>query len=356
MTDASGCTTEQPFLVNVVFPVVLEATANQVSCYGKQNGSITLNVSGGAKPYTINWVDGSSEASRTGLGAGTYAVTVTDAMNQQQDTTITLVEQAQIEVALTASVCEGNSYSFNNEELTTEGSYTATFQSVDGCDSVVTVSLTVNPVFETTETAAICQGETYPFAGEDLTVAGKYNNNLTSVTGCDSIVTLNLTVNPLPGTPVITQSGNTLSSSAATGNQWWKDGAELMGETGSSLEIATSGNYSVTVTSDKGCSSPSATYNATYTGIDSYETTGIRCNVYPNPNNGLFTVEVETNQSEIVQLELVAVDGKTIARKQLDNTYGKQTIQFGKENLPKGVYTLRLHSGAKTVNKKLVVN
>lgn len=305
VTDGKGCTTEQPFQVNVVPPVVLKVTATQISCFGKQNGAISLNISGGATPYGISWADGSSDTSRTSLGAGTYTIKVTDAMNQEKDTSITLVEPTQITTSITASFCEGESYLFDGKELAQVGSYVDT---------------------------------------------------LTTTDGCDSIITLNLTVNPLPEAPVISQSGNTLTSSATSGNQWWKDGAELSGEIAQTLEISASGIYSVTVKNDKGCSSRSATHNATFTGVDLYEALGIRCNVFPNPNNGLFTVEVETNQSENIQLELVSVDGKTIARKQLSQQAGKQSISCGKENLSKGVYTLRVQSGAKTVNRKLVVN
>lgn len=305
VTDANGCTQEHPFQINVVTPVQLKLVATQISCFGKKNGTINMDISGGAKPYTIAWLDGSSGENRNNLGAGTYAVTVTDAMNQKRDTTITLIEQARIEVALTASVCEGGSYFFDNKKLTTAGNYTATFLSADGCDS---------------------------------------------------LISLNLTVNPLPEIPMITQSGNTLSSSSTTGNQWWKDGVELAGENGQQFKFNETGIYSVSVTNNNGCSSQSATFNATYTGIDTYEASGIRCNVFPNPNNGIFTVELESGQQEPVKLELISVDGKTIASKQLDATYGKQTISFGKENLVKGVYTLRIQSKFKTLNRKLVVN
>jgi len=356
VTDAKGCTQEQSFQVNVVFPVVLNATATQISCYGKQNGTINLNISGGAKPYTIAWLDGSSGENRNNLGAGTYAVTVTDAMNQQQDTTITLIEQARIEVSLTASVCEGNSYAFDNKELSTAGNYSATFKSADGCDSVVSLSLTINPVFEATETAAICQGETYAFAGKQLSATGQYNNKLQSVTGCDSTIVLNLTVNPLPDVPTITQSKKMLTSSATTGNQWWKGNTEISGGVDQTLAITEDGDYSVMVTNTNGCSSQSATFHATITAVPVIDAAGFSCTIFPNPNKGLFMVEIESATNETIQLELFSVDGKSIARQQLSQQSGRQSIQFGKENLTKGVYNLQVRYGSKTVNRKLVVN
>ena len=305
VTDAKGCTQEYSFQVNVVSPIVLKPVTTQISCYGKKNGAISLIVSGGAKPYTIAWADSSSEINRTKLSAGKYTVKVTDAMQQQQDTSVTLLEQAQIEVTLTASVCEGESYSFNGEKLTQSGNYKATYQTAGGCDSTII---------------------------------------------------LNLIVNQLPGIPIITQKGNVLTSSAPTGNQWWKENTEITGATGKTLNITSSGNYKVTVANNNSCSSQSKTYSATFTSIASLETDGFICNIFPNPNNGLFSVEVEVDNSEPVQLELFSVDGKSVVCKQLDQQKGKQSVLFGKENLTKGVYTLQVRNGIKIVNRKLVVN
>jgi hypothetical protein len=85
-----------------------------------------------------------------------------------------------------------------------------------------------------------------------------------SVVGSDNGA--NITINALPSTPMITPGGPTtfcdggsvtLTSSAGSGNQWIKDGMDLTGETGTTLNVTTSGNYQVRVTVS-GCSSTSA--------------------------------------------------------------------------------------------------
>jgi len=129
-----------------------------------------------------------------------------------------------------------------------------------------------------------------------------------------------------------------------------------LGATDRTLEITSSGEYMVTVTNSNGCTSQSAIYKANYTGIPIIESSGLHCNIYPNPNKGLFTVELQADKEEQVQLKLIAVDGKTIIRKQIDTILGNQSVQFGKENLVKGVYTLQICYGNKRVNRKLVVN
>ena len=68
---------------------------------------------------------------------------------------------------------------------------------VNGCDSVVTLNLTVLPeVPETVESDTICYGETYTWNGVAYTATGDYVDTLANVHGCDSVVTLHLTVLP----------------------------------------------------------------------------------------------------------------------------------------------------------------
>ncbi len=73
-----------------------------------------------------------------------------------------------------------------------EGRYTRKLQSKSGIDSIVTTFLTVNPVFNITESRTICQGQNY----YGWTTSGTYTRSLKSVSGCDSIVITNLKVNP----------------------------------------------------------------------------------------------------------------------------------------------------------------
>ena len=95
------------------------------------------------------------------------------------------------------TICEGETYEFNGEVLAQAGLYSATLPSYEGCDSTVTLNLIVNAVKTSTINATICEGETYEFNNQTLSEAGQYTAELQAVSGCDSIVTLNLTVNPL---------------------------------------------------------------------------------------------------------------------------------------------------------------
>lgn len=171
-------------------------------------------------------------------------------------------------------------------------------------------------------------------------------------------VILNVNQNyTIPETPTVTQNGDTLKSSAFKGNQWYKDGKAIEGKKNQSLIIASSGNYMVTVTdSVSGCSSHSESVSIIKTDASILQTKDFSCTVYPNPNNGLFTVEIESDKTELLILELLTITGKSIAKKEIDHVQGKQRYQFGRNKLTDGVYTLQVKLGSQIISRKLIIN
>ncbi|MFL5748826.1 MAG: hypothetical protein ACJ751_29405, partial [Niastella sp.] len=78
---------------------------------------------------------------------------------------------------------------------TAAGTYTANLISTAGCDSIVTLVLSVSPTITSTTNTTICNNQLpYTWNGQSLTAAGTYKTNLISAAGCDSIATLVLTV------------------------------------------------------------------------------------------------------------------------------------------------------------------
>ncbi len=120
VTDGNSCTTTQSF--TIVEPTVLTASAagqTEVSCNGGTTGSATVTATGGTGTYTYSWSpSGGNAATASGLSAGTYTATVTDANNCTSTQIFTITEPN----ALTASIAPTN-VSCNSE---TNGSATAT--------------------------------------------------------------------------------------------------------------------------------------------------------------------------------------------------------------------------------------
>ncbi|MDX1942547.1 MAG: gliding motility-associated C-terminal domain-containing protein [Saprospiraceae bacterium] len=92
-------------------------------------------------------------------------------------------------------ICNGGSYQFNNQTLTKEGIYQATFKTAQGCDSLVLLNLNVagEQLYDTI-VAKVFAGEFYNIGGFRYSKSGRYDVILPSTNGCDSLVHLILEV------------------------------------------------------------------------------------------------------------------------------------------------------------------
>ncbi len=164
------------------------------------------------------------------------------------DSTVTLYlsVNAVFSQTIDATVCQGESYIENGfflSNLQQSGVYTQTLRTESGCDSVVTLNLRVNPVYEQTLYATVCQGSDYMENGFSLTnlqQSGVFTQDLQTESGCDSTITLYITVNPVHNT--------TLYANVCRGNDYFENGFSL-------TDIQQSGVYTQTLQSENGCDS-----------------------------------------------------------------------------------------------------
>jgi hypothetical protein len=90
--------------------------------------------------------------------------------------------------------CESYSTPSGNNTYTASGTYTDIIPNAAACDSIITINLTINPAENTTDEQVICQGNSYEFGTQTLTEAGIYIETFLNENGCDSTVTLTLSV------------------------------------------------------------------------------------------------------------------------------------------------------------------
>jgi len=134
------------------------------------------------------------------------------------------------------------------------------------------------------------------------TASGSYTVQATE-NGCTSPVSapVTITVNPTPPVPTITATGNILTSSAATGNQWHLNGVAIQGATGQTHRVQASGLYTVFVT-EGSCSEISVPFNFVATRIDTTESWNRAITVYPNPAVKQLVVKNKSGHPILVQL------------------------------------------------------
>src|SRR5690606_14693407 len=115
------------------------------------------------------------------------------------------------------SICSSElPYQWNGQSYNTAGSYDVTLVSALGCDSVATLNLTINPDVTSVTNTSICSSALpYQWNGQSYNAAGSYDVTLVSASGCDSVATLNLTINP-----DVTSVTNTSICSSALPYQW----------------------------------------------------------------------------------------------------------------------------------------
>jgi hypothetical protein len=164
-----------------------------------------------------------------------------------------------------------------------------------------------------------------------------------------------MTVNQIPGTPVITQNGLVLTSSSATGNQWYLNGVAIAGATSQSYTATQNGNYTVVV-SNSGCTSPASANSIVSTvGIDEAVNNGTSFVIYPNPNNGKFTVVFSTTEIMHYTITLHNAIGQVIYEEELKDFTGYFTKNFDVIELGKGEYFLTIENSKQQRMEKVIV-
>ena len=190
-----------------------------------------------------------------------------------------------------------------------EGVYTVTLNG--DCGSATSTPVTLNVLNTTSSTLTETACNNYTLNGQTYTQSGQYGQIIPNVAGCDSVITLNLTINPL--NIEVTTSGNTLTASNTTATYQWIDcdqDAVIAGATQQSYTPGITGNYAVIVT-ENGCSDTSACQSVTVVGLN--ELTKLAFEVYPNPTKG--EIKINTVQHSVISItnvvgeELMQVSG-----------------------------------------------
>lgn len=131
----------------------------------------------------------------------------------------------------------------------------------------------------------------YNFNGQLLTASGVYTDTLLSVAGCDSIITLNLTINS--SNNAVTQNSNILTASAIGANyQWLQCPAmtPIAGATSQSYTATANGSYACIILGQNGCSDTSICLTVTSMGIRSID---LASNIIILPNPGSTTINIQ---------------------------------------------------------------
>ncbi|NVO04225.1 MAG: T9SS type A sorting domain-containing protein, partial [Bacteroidetes bacterium] len=164
---------------------------------------------------------------------------------------------------------------------------------------------------------------------------------------------ITLTVNPIPTTPVITQNFDTLFSSVAFGNQWFMGlpGNPIAGAINQSYVTTSNNDYYVIVTDANGCvSDTSNVFNVFNTNIENHA--NFSFNIYPNPNNGNFSIQLNNLLDGAADFELFDAIGQLVYKKKLIN---KNNHEFYLRGVSSGIYTIKITTSENSLTRKLII-
>jgi hypothetical protein len=295
ITADNGCS----FVVNATVgePTSIEVSTDATgeNCGAGDGTASAYNVTGGAGDYSYLWSNGETTASISGLSAGSYVVTVTD------DSGCTGVGMTSVESIggpdviineLTDAYCNGeangsieitginaSSYAWSNGETTDDisflaaGDYTCTVSSVNGCEFILTATIT--------EPLALV-----------VTV-----DDVVGSTGVDGSIDISVT----GGTGAYTYE--------------WSNA-----ETTEDIADLVPGNYTSTITDMNGCTTEASAEVGDFSPVeDINEITSF--SLTPNPTTGNVRIEMNLSSSHDVELQLFDITGRTLVSTSKNNTY-----------------------------------
>lgn len=311
VTDANGCIVVENITIEEPNALIVELNKTAITCSGANDGKLTATVQGGTAPYSYAWSNESTEQNLTGLSAGTYTLTITDANGCTVEASASLTDPDEINVvpAKKDVTCEnGNdgeiditvsgglapyTYTWSNGETTEDidelpaGTYTVDITDARGCQTNLNVTiLEPNSGIEASATVTDinCKGSAdgaislsvaggqppYSFlwsnesTSKDISglSAGTYSVTISDVNNCYKIS--GITVSEPAAELLISgevqdiscQENNdgeiniTVSGGTAPYVYQWSNGSANQDQNGLS-----DGTYTVTVTDNNGCTS-----------------------------------------------------------------------------------------------------
>ncbi len=213
LVNAAGCDSVIYVNLNINFPVTSQVLVHQCSSYQSPSGNYTWTVSG-TYYDTLSTVQGCDSILMIDLTINQTAVS-----------------------SITSSVCDSYISPSGNYTWTVSGTYYDTLSTVQGCDSILMIDLTIYQTAVSSIISSVCDSYISPSGNHTWTVSGTYYDTLSTVHGCDSILMIDLTISNSSASFI--QIYKCQSYISPSGNQFWNS----------------SGIYSDTIPNTFGCDS-----------------------------------------------------------------------------------------------------
>ena len=283
---------------------------------------------------SYTWIDGNTYTENN--NTATYVLT--NAVGCDSIVTLDLTILNSTSSIDSHTACESFTWIDGNTYTQSNNTATHVLTNAAGCDSVVTLDLTINHSTTGVDTQVACDSFTW-IDGNTYTE----NNNtatyiLTNAAGCDSVILLELTINDVDAT--VSANGSTITANAAGASYQWLDCddnyAPISGETSQSFTATSNGNYAVAVTQN-GCTDTSDCVTISGLGIDANFAN--RLQIYPNPTHRDLYVELDRKYSTL-NINVRNIVGQIVSSKRYNSVNQIDLKLNGKP----GIYFVELNT------------
>jgi hypothetical protein len=281
--------------------------------------------------------------------SGTYQDTVTNIYGCDSLITINLTVKQSTNSTLNTTACNSYTSPSNNYIWNTTGIYYDTIPNSIGCDSIIMIDLTVYYHSSATINATECDNYTSPSGHFIWDTSGTYFDTIPNYSGCDSIITINLTINSID-TSIALNPPIFTSNAIASNYQWmYCDSVIIPGEVTQIFLATINGSYAV-ILMQNGCIDTSSCYSIYNVGTIENKNLA-NFTISPNPTLNNFSIFFEKIITK-GKIEISNTIGETLYEQNIFNESKKEiTI----ENISPGIYFVMVYDNNIRNCKKLII-
>lgn len=281
--------------------------------------------------------------------SGTYADTIANMFGCDSLITINLTVNQSLNSLLSITECDNYTSPSNNYIWTTSGTYSDTIPNSMGCDSIITIDLTILNHSNATLNVTECNNYTSPSGNYTWNTSGIYFDTIPNSSGCDSIITIDLTINSVDTS--VTANPPLLTANTIGANYQWIycDSVIIQGEVNQDFLATANGSYAVIITQN-GCIDTSLCYSVYNVGRNEH----IYSNdfyIFPNPSSNTLIVSF----GSIITKGCIIVSNTLGESIYVQNIFNESKKEINVKNISSGIYFLKVFNEEKYNCKKLIV-
>lgn len=330
-------------------------TLNNFTNFGSTSNWVTGVPLGAGMTNTIVPVDACdsytwSQNGQTYTTSGNYTEVLTGSTGCDSTVTLDLSIYSPNDVTTNQIACDSFTWNANGQTYYATTTVVENLTTSQGCPYQHTLNLTVNNGFDSIEYVTACAPYVWGVNGTSYTISGQYTETFSAANGCDSTIILNLTIAPNLTADITANTDGSLSTTFGGMVNWYDcdNDQVLSGETGTSFIPTSNGNYAVIV-SDGGMSCPDTSncLLVDYVGLNSVTMDAILV-MTPNPTTGKIAISM-SGAFDQVSLQIVDAQGKVVYASQLieNDTHivdmkVEPGVYFVKATTPTNTFTERL--------------